>query len=354
MAQLGESVEAVTEFGVFDFGLSQEQEERAARLHAEAIIVDLLFQGPCGYLAYDDEVQALVAERREGLDPTGDFGGAWVAASYAAPMRAALRGHQAFRAHWEESGVVGGNRQLGFDVTDLQPWAAAQVQFDSFPWLVRGLRAEDFRQAKANGQRVGYISTQNSDGLDHELKNLQLVYDLGLRVLGLTYNMQNVVGGGCTERTDTGVSNFGARVIERANELGIIVDTAHSSRQTTLDACELSEQPVIASHTTANAVFAHERAKGDEQLEAIARTGGVIGINAGPVLPRHRRRVRRGGDDREHVRPRRLRRQARRLGARRDRHRLAAPTGQGLARAHDEALGTDRLPPRAQRQTPPT
>jgi membrane dipeptidase len=277
-----------TEFATFDFGLSEAQEERAARLHAETVIVDMLFQGPCGYLAFDDELLAEVEQRRQALglgDPSGDFASAvpWVSVAMEAPLRAAMRGDGRFRDHWEQSGIVGGNRQLGFDLNDVRSVAIAQVQFDAFPWLAKGLRASDFREAKERGQRVGYVTTQDSGSIG-DVRLLDYLHDAGLRVLGLTYNMQNRVGGGCTERTDTGVSTFGAKLIARCDELGVIVDTAHSSRSTTLDACELSRNPVIASHTTAAAVYPHDRAKGDDQLQALAATGGLIGINAVPFF----------------------------------------------------------------------
>jgi membrane dipeptidase len=63
-----------------------------------------------------------------------------------------------------------------------------------------------------------------------------MFYEFGLRVLQLTYNSMNFVAAGCTERTDAGVSSFGVKLIERLNELGIVVDTGHRGRQTTLDA----------------------------------------------------------------------------------------------------------------------
>lgn len=280
----------VEAFGTFEFGLSPDQEIRASRLHNEAVIVDMLFQGPCSYLSFDAELLRKIDRRRNelGLARPAEGNAAtvepWVRVAYDMMLRRALRGDETYRRCWEESGVVGGNRQLGFDLLDARAWARAQVHFDTLPWLVKGLRVGDFRAAKARGQRVGYITSQNSGGIDPSLTDLQHLHDFGLRVLGLTYNMQNAVGGGCTERTDTGISNFGAKLIAHANELGIIVDTAHSCRQTTLDACELSEQPVIASHTTAHAVFPHERAKTDEQLEAIASTGGLIGVNAVPFF----------------------------------------------------------------------
>jgi membrane dipeptidase len=283
-------------FADFDFGLSDEQEARAARLHAETIVIDMLFQGPVGYLSYGEQLQADVERRRaeQGLTMPGNDGASlypWVCIAQDEPVRAALRGDETFRTCWEQSGVVGGNRMFGPGgvvyapgLMELEGWAVAQMQFDAFPWLRKGLRAADFREAKAAGQRVGFVSAQDTIGLDPKLRNLQFLHDFGLRMLMLTYNVQNLVGAGCTERSDTGLSNYGANVVERLNDLGIIVDTAHSGRQTTLDACTLSRHPVVASHTTAAAVYHHDRGKSDEELRALAATGGVIGVNSVPFF----------------------------------------------------------------------
>jgi membrane dipeptidase len=94
----------------------------------------------------------------------------------------------------------------------------------------------------------------------------------------LTYNSVNFVAGGCTDRVDCGVTDFGVKFIQRLNDLGIIVDTGHCGRQTTLDACALSNAPVVASHTSAAGVHQHDRAKSDEELKAIAASGGYIGV----------------------------------------------------------------------------
>jgi membrane dipeptidase len=103
-------------------------------------------------------------------------------------------------------------------------------------------------------------------------------------MIQLTYNYMTPIGAGCTERTDAGLSNFGAKVVARMNTLGMIVDVAHCSRQVTMDACALSATPVIASHTFAQEVYAHDRGKSDEELKAISGTGGVIGVVTVPFF----------------------------------------------------------------------
>jgi membrane dipeptidase len=260
-------------FGIYDFGLGTEEEARAQRLHQKSIVIDMLFQGPCGYRTYAS---------LEGTAPTGELWADYVASNQLPVRRALTGGFDDFYDCWAGSGITAGNRQVVMD--DVGLFASAQAQFDAFPWLVKALKAEDIRRAKREGRLAGYVSMQDTEGVDRKLNQLQAAYDFGARMIGLTYNMQNTVGGGCTEETDSGVSNFGSAVIARMDELGIIVDTAHSGRQTTLDACKLSERPVVASHTSAADLYEVDRGKSDEELRALAETGGVIGIVAIPAF----------------------------------------------------------------------
>jgi membrane dipeptidase len=192
----------------------------------------------------------------------------------------AIRGEfPAVKDCWKTSGLTACNEDFGLGSKSMtEGLSLITLQFDYFDWMIKVKRADDIRRAKAEGKLAVFLNSQFIDAIGQDLDNLDMLYDFGLRVLQLTYNRMNYVAGGCTERTDAGVSNFGVDVIERMNELGIIVDTGHCGRQTTLDACEISGKPVIASHTAAKGVYAHDRGKDDEALMAIAKTGGVIGV----------------------------------------------------------------------------
>lgn len=265
-------------FADFNFGLSAAQEERAAGLHRDSIIVDMLFQGPCGYRSFTPPVLDLVRQLPPSASPTERY-----FAAVFAPIRAALQGRSDdFRDCWEKSGITAGNRQVGFGAP---AYAIAQAQFDRFPWMIKALKAADIRAARAAGKRAGFISTQDSDGLqDRKLDYLQVAYDLGLRMMGLSYNVQNAVAGGLADRFDGGVTAFGVEVIRMMDELGIIIDMSHSSRQATLDACALSKNPVVVSHASAARLHDIARAKSDEEISAIAASGGVLGVAAAPGL----------------------------------------------------------------------
>ena len=270
------------QFGTFDFGLDDAQEERAARLHRECVIVDTLFQGPVGYRVFDAEMNE---ELRTRLETTHD-GPRTFAAGRELPIRRAIAGQlDAVKDHWDESGVTCGNRHVELaEQSRDRTFSFVQTEFDHFPWLTKALTAADIRRAHESGTHAGLVSTQVMRGPWRDFDTLAYAHDAGLRMCQLTYNNMTTVGAGCTERTDAGLSSFGVASVKVMNELGIIVDTGHSGRQTTLDACEVSDAPVVASHTAAQGVYSHARGKSDEELRAIAGTGGVVGIVTVPFF----------------------------------------------------------------------
>ena len=94
----------------------------------------------------------------------------------------------------------------------------------------------------------------------------------------LTYNSQNFLGTGGTDRVDGGVSDFGAEIIAAMNETGMLVDASHCGDKTTLDAIELSKQPIAITHSNCRALNNHPRLKTDEAITKLAAKGGVMGI----------------------------------------------------------------------------
>lgn len=268
-------------FGVFDFGLSDAQEARARQLHEESIIVDMLFQGPLGYRNMTPEMDTIAQQMLE----SGRSGDEILLWSSVYPMRLAMRDELPdYITTWRECGVTVASRdiEIGDYASLALGGALITAEFDTYDWLVKALHVADIRRAKAEGKQAGYVNCQPVIPINLDLDMLDIAYDMGLRVLMLTYNMQTAVGAGCTERNDGGLSHFGVKVIERLNKLGIIVDTAHCGRQTTLDACALSKTPVIATHSAAEGVYQHNRGKSDEELRAIAASGGLIGVVAVP------------------------------------------------------------------------
>jgi membrane dipeptidase len=136
----------------------------------------------------------------------------------------------------------------------------------------------DFARVKAEGKIGILIGIQNADHFRRP-DDVDLFYDLGQRISQLTYNARNRIGNGATERVDGGISHFGVSIVERMNAVGMAVDVSHCGDRTTLDAFEVSRKPVLITHSNCRALApGHPRCKTDEAIEAMARSGGVMGI----------------------------------------------------------------------------
>ena len=137
--------------------------------------------------------------------------------------------------------------------------------------------AGDLDRAKAQ-KKIGVImGLQNADEF-REVKDVKTFYQLGLRCAQLTYNTQNLLGSGSTERIDGGITDYGVDIVKAMNEVGMLVDVSHSGDRTTLDAIELSPKPIAITHSNCRALNNHPRLKTDEAIRKLAAKGGVMGI----------------------------------------------------------------------------
>lgn len=146
--------------------------------------------------------------------------------------------------------------------------------------VVRIDSAQDMEALPSSGKLGIILGTQNSD---HFLTpdDVKRYYFLGQRVSQLTYNTQNLIGTGSTDRADGGISDFGESIVRAMNEVGMAVDVSHCGDRTTLDAFELSSEPVLITHSNCRALTpGHPRCKTDEAIVKMAATGGVMGITS--------------------------------------------------------------------------
>lgn len=150
--------------------------------------------------------------------------------------------------------------------------------------LVRASLPSDIEQARADGQHCLYL-TGNGVPLPgqfytvpEELGYIRLFFQLGIRMMHVTYNRRNLLGDGCAEPANGGLSDLGRAAVAEMNRVGVIVDVAHSGWQTSLEAAQVSQKPMVASHTVCAGLRHHIRAKPDEVIKAICDTGGLIGI----------------------------------------------------------------------------
>lgn len=145
--------------------------------------------------------------------------------------------------------------------------------------LVLAKSAEDFIHAKKEKKVAVMLGFQNTSIIENSIDNLDTLYKAGTRWMQLTYNERNLLGDGCTERTNAGLSDFGVEAVARMNELGIIIDLSHCGAQTTNDGIQFSKTGVSINHSMCEALHKnHPRAKTDEQIRAMADKGGVMGI----------------------------------------------------------------------------
>jgi len=151
-------------------------------------------------------------------------------------------------------------------------------------FVCKAVTPEDIVRAKAENRHALYFSgngvplPQDWVSVEEELRYIKVFYQLGIRMMHLTYNRRNMIGDGCGEPGNAGLSDFGRAVVKEMNRTGVIVDISHSGWQTSLEAAKLSSKPMVASHSCAASVNKVVRSKPDEVIKAIADTDGYIGI----------------------------------------------------------------------------
>ena len=145
--------------------------------------------------------------------------------------------------------------------------------------LVRS--AADIKQAKQDGKTGIVMGFQNAHAFEDNLGYVEAFADMGVRVVQLCYNTQNLIGTGCYER-DGGLSDYGREVVGEMNRVGIMVDLSHVGAKTSEEAILASKKPVCYSHCLPSGLKAHQRNKSDEQLKFIADHGGFIGVTMFP------------------------------------------------------------------------
>jgi len=194
-----------------------------------------------------------------------------------------------FLEAWDASGVTCIFQNAGEEGQDPMRLMKRLARFTYLTDLLRSevskaATPDDVVTAKSQGKRCLYLTgngvplTQQWISVPDELRYLRIFFQLGIRMMHLTYQRRNMIGDGCAETANAGLSDFGRHVIAEMNRIGIIVDCAHSGWQTSLEAAKTSQRPMVASHSTCAALHHHIRSKPDEVIRAIADTGGYIGI----------------------------------------------------------------------------
>lgn len=178
--------------------------------------------------------------------------------------------------------VAGSAEPFEATVADIAGWDAFIRARPDLLLKVHG--AADLDAACAQGRIAVIYGFQNTEMLGGNADRVTLFANLGVRVIQLTYNGRNAVGCGATVPDDSGLTAFGAEVVERLQAASVLVDLSHSSEQTCLDTLRLARRPLAITHTGCRAVADHPRNKSDAELRLLADQGGVVGLYFMPYL----------------------------------------------------------------------
>lgn len=177
-----------------------------------------------------------------------------------------------------------GNGPDRFEKT-IEGIAGIEHEIASHPDVfLKVLRASDISLAKATG-RIGLVfGFQDTSMLQGDLKRLSLFYDLGVRICQPTYNRRNLMGDGCLEPGNAGLSRLGLDFVAEVNRLHVVLDLSHAGVQTIADGIRASTAPVAITHTGCRALVDVPRNTHDRELRVLADRGGVAGIYFMPFL----------------------------------------------------------------------
>ena len=142
--------------------------------------------------------------------------------------------------------------------------------------------ADDIRLAKQLGKVGIMFGAQNCSPIEDDIGMVEVMRELNLMIMQLTYNNQSLLACGCYEAEDSGVTRFGRQVIKEMNRVGMIVDMSHSAERSTLEAIEISERPIVISHANPNTFHMAKRNKSDRVLKALGASGGLLGFSLYP------------------------------------------------------------------------
>lgn len=261
--------------------------EHGLALHRDALVFDAYGFMPCSS-GYGEEWMAFSesgASRNEMLDSLTQ---SMRTSCVTSPLE-----REEFQAAWEASGVTCVFQNSGEETQSVQQQlkrlAHSTYVTDFLKDIVsRAATPDDIITAKRENRHCLYFTTnavpltERWISVEEELTFIRLFFQLGVRMMHLTYNRRNMIGEGCAESANGGLSDFGRTVVEEMNKVGVIVDVSHTGCQSSLEAARLSIRPMVASHSACTALNAHYRCKPDEVIRAIADSGGYIGITAVP------------------------------------------------------------------------
>ena len=262
---------------------SAKQLEHGLRLHAESIVFDAY-----GFSPRSSEDGTAIAEAMKAGASALEIKDMREDSTMTRCVTDAVEQRE-YKEAWRASGVTSVFQNAGEEGQDPLILMKRLAHFTYVTDMLRdfvskAVTPDDIVDAKKENRHCLYFTgngmpiTQQWVSVEDELRYVKIFYELGIRMMHLTYQRRNMIGDGCGEKANGGLSDFGKRAILEMNRIGIIPDCAHSGWQTSLEAAQVSTKPVVASHSIAGGIYSHIRSKPDNVIKAIADSGGYIGI----------------------------------------------------------------------------
>ena len=165
-------------------------------------------------------------------------------------------------------------------VSNIGQWNA---WYEAFPDLImNGRSADDVRAAQSSGKTAIIYGLQTPTPIEDDIRLIEIIHQLGVRFMQLTYNNQSLLATGCYETNDTGLTRFGEQAVAEMNRVGLVVDMSHPADRSTLEAIEVSSRPIAITHANPDWWHPALRNKSDEVLRALTDKGGMLGFSLYP------------------------------------------------------------------------
>lgn len=277
------AIDAAWQAGLESLKPSQAELERGLGLHAEALVFDCYGFAPRCAVDGDAIAKATVdgASDEELQDLREDM----------SMTRCVVNEQERaeFELAWQAAGVTCIFQNAGEEGQDPLRLLKRLGRFTYLTdhlrdFLFKAVGPGNIETAQRAGKHCLYLTGNGVplagefDSVPDELRYVRLFFQLGIRMMHVTYNRRNLLGDGCAEPANGGLSDLGRAAVAEMNRVGVIVDVAHSGWKTSLEAAQASTRPIVASHTACDAVNHHIRAKPVEVIKAIVDSGGLIGI----------------------------------------------------------------------------
>lgn len=190
--------------------------------------------------------------------------------------------------------IAFGKQNFAGDSSDIFAADSRNVLTSDSSDLILTLQFHELMEHHAEGQISAFLTMEEGGILDNQMERLEYLYEEGIRLITLTWNHENCIGHPNSRDPrlmQLGLKPFGIEVVERMNELGMVIDVSHMSDGGFWDVLKYSKKPIVASHSNARSLCNHPRNLSDEMIKALAEKGGVAGVNFYPYFVRENGKI---------------------------------------------------------------